>query len=522
MHHPTPTPTTLTSTSKESAKHHIQLLLNAAVAAVTPTPLRSEYHRIATSGRSSVVPHQGIQNGGDFMSRCSVALYRRFCHTARSHQSPDVRIDPTTHHLEITTRSDVLGLTTRSRYASPADIARHLVDTMPTDKVSAFLADIRIREHCLVFTTHRHMLVQRKRNLLPCTTCGLFYKGERGIRDHMLVKHRFTYEQSKSAATESRRALVPYWRTGTETDAHWIASLEEEAQLLSAASNQLKHRALPPGVEAARDGNVVLLTQLYQDKQFNPNKDQDRHGSTALMWACGNGHLKTCQYLVQTCGMDPSSSQSKHRSKRTPLHWSARNGHLHVCQWLVNDCHVHPDARTADGTSAFHYAVMFGQLPVCRWLHTLNTNIAHGINSYGCNAVQWGALSGSIAMCEALLQEFHLDFTLLNHNGHSVFHKAAVKGHFNVCCWLLKVGRSGMFDPSSDGEGEGEGGGGGGGGGGFVLASLFQKDKGGCAPSEMARLEGHVELAEMLLVVEQEGESGGKQKQSACPGTGDT
>ena len=106
-------------------------------------------------------------------------------------------------------------------------------------------------------------------------------------------------------------------------------------------------------------------------------------------------------------------------------------------------------------------------------------------------------------MCEALLQEFHLDFTLLNHNGHSVFHKAAVKGHFNVCCWLLKMGRSGMFDPSSDGGGDGDG-------GGFVLSSLFQKDKGGCAPSEMARLEGHMELAEMLLVVEQEGESGEK------------
>ena len=122
---------------------------------------------------------------------------------------------------------------------------------------------------------------------------------------------------------------------------------------------------------------------------------------------------------------------------------------------------------------------MFGHANVCRWLHGMDSKCVHSMNEYGCNAVQWGALSGSIATCRMLLEEFCLDFTLLNHNGHSVFHKAAVKGHEELCQWLLVVGRKGLL--------------------GVEIATLLLPDKGGCTPSEMARLEGHLNVSKMLL-----------------------
>jgi ankyrin repeat protein len=469
----------LTLTYKAHVRQELQELIINAVSSLCPTLLIPECQRLVAGGRSAVTERQGLANGGDFMTRCSVALHRRLCHVARADKSPDVCLDEQ-GQLQISTRSDVLGVLRVQTYAKPLNIANALVEQMPSDAVARLLSDIRVHEDaCIVFTTQRHMLVQRKRAMFPCTHCGLFYKGERGIRDHMLVKHQRSYEQSRAAATETRTAMIPYWRTGSEADAQWIESLEAEATALSAARNLINDRALPPGVKAASLGDIHMVKDLVENKGWNPtaNDDttQDRHGSTALMWSCGGGHMEVCKYLVLQCGMNPKASQARHRSKRTPLHWAARNGHLDICQWLVHECNVNPDVRTADGTSAFHYAVMCEHAKICRWLHSIDVNIAHGTNSYGCNAVQWAALSGSIEMCCMLLEEFNLNFALLNHNGHSVFHKAAVKGHAAVCHWLLVIGKEGKLGVDHVGE-------------------LLQPDKGGCTPLEMARLEGHTEV----------------------------
>ena len=71
-----------------------------------------------------------------------------------------------------------------------------------------------------------------------------------------------------------------------------------------------------------------------------------------------------------------------------------------------------PGARTVDGTSAFHFAVHWGHVDVLR--HAVRPAAAHAVNAFGCNAVQWAALSGSVDMCMLLLHDFEVDFTLLN------------------------------------------------------------------------------------------------------------
>ena len=84
-------------------------------------------------------------------------------------------------------------------------------------------------------------------------------------------------------------------------------------------------------------------------------------------------------------------------------------------------------------------------------------------------------------MCMLLLHDFEVDFTLLNHNLHSVFHKAAVKGNIDVCRWLLE----------SSGINPGD------------IAKLLRADKAGNHPSELARLEGHTELSHLLATAEE-------------------
>ena len=107
------------------------------------------------------------------------------------------------------------------------------------------------------------------------------------------------------------------------------------------------------------------------------------------------------------------------------MHWAARNGRLEVCKWLVEQgCAA--DLPTHDGTTPLHWAVWQGQLAVCKYLVDGGLADVHARNSYGCNAVQWGAqsdVSENSDMCR-WLQSVGLDLTLLNHNGHSAVHKA--------------------------------------------------------------------------------------------------
>ena len=87
------------------------------------------------------------------------------------------------------------------------------------------------------------------------------------------------------------------------------------------------------------------------------------------------------------------------------------------------------------------------------------------------------ALSGNVGMCE-FLHSRGLDVKLLNHNGHSAVHKAAVKGQVDVCKWLLTTG-------------------------GLTKLQL-QPDQDCNTPSRMARCEGFVDLADWLSVQEQQ------------------
>ena len=70
-----------------------------------------------------------------------------------------------------------------------------------------------------------------------------------------------------------------------------------------------------------------------------------------------------------------------------------------------------------------------------------------------------------------------LDFTILNENGHSALHKAAIKGNYNACVWLVKPNDLG--------------------GPGLGLEHM-QPDSDGFTPALFASSNGHAELGKFL------------------------
>ena len=299
-----------------------------------------------------------------------------------------------------------------------------------------------------------------------------FLLGERGLRDHQQVKHGNSYEIAKEAVTAARGALVAYAPThgvGAELSRLWAAR--------AAATEHARH-ALPPGLAAARDGDLGALLELTSRGAFDAQTTVDRHGSSALHFAAGGGHVELCSYLVDELGV--KLAQAQQADGRTALHWAARNGHLRVCRWLV-ERGADPNAGTNDGTRPLHWAVWQGHLAVAAWLVDDVGADLHALNSYGCNAIQWAAQSDQTYGLEVCRWLHHrgLDLALLNRNGHSALHKAAVKGRTAVCEWLLspEVG---------------------------LGARQLQADGDGNTPSLMARLEGHTALAELLLDAERQ------------------
>ena len=194
-----------------------------------------------------------------------------------------------------------------------------------------------------------------------------------------------------------------------------------------------------------------------------------------MMWAAGGGHLAACRLLAEM-GASPLARQRK--DGRTAMHWAARNGRLDICRWLV-DQGCEADAPTHDGTTPLHWAVWQGQLAVCQYLVGGGLADVHACNSYGCNAVQWAAQSDLSEGCDMCrwLQSVGLDLALLNHNGHSAVHKAALKGNHRVCEWLLSpdVGLGGVH---------------------------LQADGDGNAPSRLAHAEGFATLGAWLEAAE--------------------
>ena len=364
----------------------------------------------------------------------------------------------------------------------------------------------------LRFVTAKRILDARASDLLLCRSCGFFLQGDKGLREHSQVRHGASYEASLERVADARNALVVFegvvrsdaaTKRSADQNETEASDVCETTSLASARAKTLRAReSLPVGLRFARDGLLSSLRALVSDTGWDPTgcDSVDANGSCALHWAAGRGRLAICKFLVHELGENPRRAQKK--DGRTAMHWAARNGRVETLRWLVKKCGVSVDEATNDGTTPFMWCVWGGggaEVEVSmetktneetkdvdsaedvvdfgKTLSFLTSDAkcdVHATNAFGCNASQWAAQrsKGSVAMC-LYLQNVGVDLKVTNRNGHSAIHKAAVKGNRAACEWLLGAGGLGLPHLNADGDGN--------------------------TPGEMARLEGHEDLAAWLF-----------------------
>lgn len=451
-------------------------------------------------------------HGPDLDCRAPCTIWRRLQHSSGSAAdcAAGIRIETVSEY----------GLKRTATFSSAADLTRAILNELSAD-ARQLVASTHVRESdgLLLVTTRLHLSQQRSGGRLQCVRCGEFYAEGRGLRDHMQVKHSTDYGVAQAAAEAARGAIVPRAPAGS------AAALLSQLWEARAAAARAEQRRLPALLAAARDGDlgsvlrelaraagvhgagsgrgadasgaaacaaidnlageseaVGLLELITRDpvcaarSAEHARRTMDHYGSTALHWSAGAGQVEVLSALARV-GVSMADTGGQ-KDGRTGLHWAARNGHLRACRWLVAHG-ADANARTVDGTCALHWAVWRGELGVAQYLVDEAGADLHSTNHFGCNAIQWAAQSdsGDLRMCR-WLRDRGLDIKLLNRNGHSAVHKAAVKGNRATCEWLLAADGGGLSAPHLQADGDGN------------------------TPSRMARFEGFDGLADRLEMYE--------------------
>lgn len=244
-----------------------------------------------------------------------------------------------------------------------------------------------------------------------------------------------------------------------------------------ANSNHDGSRApLPAGLVAARDGDLATLQALQASGGWWLDQT-DHHGSSAVHWAAGGGHLDIVKWLIES--VDPASatrpvSKRKRRDGRQPIHWAARNGCMDVLEYLLGNQEHVVEAPTFDGTTPLHLACFGGSVAAARRLLQAGARVDTE-NDWGCNSTHWAAMGGSVGILE-LLAAHRAPFQVLQKEGHSPLHKAAQRGHGDAIGWLLG-------EPYRDGG---------------ARELVSKPDTSGFRPSEIAEVAGHQDSAALL------------------------
>jgi hypothetical protein len=113
---------------------------------------------------------------------------------------------------------------------------------------------------------------------------------------------------------------------------------------------------------AARTGNLKVLKELINSRAVDANFTLDR-GTTALMYACANGHIQLVKYLVSA----RVNVNAKDPYGTTALMWASAKGHKQVVEFLLAKG-ADPSVRRDDGRNALEIAVKWKKADVVKVL----------------------------------------------------------------------------------------------------------------------------------------------------------
>jgi hypothetical protein len=413
--------------------------------------------------------------------------------------------EQTNSSVSITLTSD-LGLS--RTIATPkqlAELISPLLEEEIRDNIQWGLSpDVRCQTSGVLslITLERSQCLRETLGMLPCPHCTSWCKGEKGLWWHQQLHHHQVHEQAiavAEATSNNPLAIVVY--NGFVNDRSSVPTNDVKSNMKGEIIDEF---TFDP-IECIRGGKLNRLQYLVDYCNIQLATFMDRNGATPLMWAAGGGHMDMVRYLIHHCHCDPMTPQKGKRSfsGRTALHWAARNGKLPVVQylltWAVETSSVHYfqkkkqmlEAATLDGTTAFGWACWQRHLDVMKCLHQEGC-VLDGVNSFGCSPVLWCSQGSNGDGLAALkwLQVCGCFMYRVNHNGHSVLHKAAQRGQFTVGEWFVQDCIGDVNAASVKGIED--------------ILTLVGPDVEGYCPSDLAGMEGHVGFAKFLAKVEME------------------
>ena len=157
-------------------------------------------------------------------------------------------------------------------------------------------------------------------------------------------------------------------------------------------------------------------------------------GDSALLVACRRGDLDIIQTLIQR-GANIHHTNAK---GSTPLIASSMKGHLNVCQLLVS-LGVDVDHCTNSDDSALSLAIWKNHTAVCTFLIQVGADIHH-IDQFGDSALIDAAKHGNVTVMSALLARGTLNVNHVNKKGDSALIRAAQKGSADAVALLIASG----------------------------------------------------------------------------------
>eukprot|EP00516_Mucochytrium_quahogii_P006679 CAMPEP_0203756486 /NCGR_PEP_ID=MMETSP0098-20131031/9765_1 /ASSEMBLY_ACC=CAM_ASM_000208 /TAXON_ID=96639 /ORGANISM=" , Strain NY0313808BC1" /LENGTH=712 /DNA_ID=CAMNT_0050648391 /DNA_START=112 /DNA_END=2247 /DNA_ORIENTATION=- len=327
-------------------------------------------------------------------------------------------------------------------------ISQDIVDSFPSNHDLSFACVLQ--DGKIYLTSKAYAQQKYDQGFAMCAMCGKFVRAANGgLEWHMKnVHHVSSHSEAYVAVLKSSDAMIKRMEdpvqtafTNTSLNNTDMTKAMEERDTLEDSISSGKIKSLGPGLDACRSGDLAALKECIVNG-WDPKRSVDKHGSNGLLWAAGFGNIDIVKYLVEQCGMQPSTDIQQGRRgyrARSAVHWAARNGHKNILEWLVKDKHVPVDMRSSDGTTALCLAAWQGRTDICKFLIECCKADPHTVNSYGCNVAMWVSQSptpSNLPLCKYFFS-LGVDFSLINENGQGCLHKAAQRGNMDLCKWLL-------------------------------------------------------------------------------------
>jgi ankyrin repeat protein len=142
-----------------------------------------------------------------------------------------------------------------------------------------------------------------------------------------------------------------------------------------------------------------IMIDLIHFSQVSVSSLVDMEGRCPLMYACGEGYLSLCQWLVEHGNADYQRRDDRGRSC---LVYACRGGHVEIVEWLLLT--LSPEA-TITGWHPLHFACSGGHLNVVKVLLQYDKQSGHVLTNTNHSALFMAmhSIANSLALVKCLL-----------------------------------------------------------------------------------------------------------------------